>query len=146
MKKILPRFHLAFPVNNLDNAKKFYSSVLGCSIGRQSENWVDFNFYGHQIVAHLSPDGHSNDSTNNVDGNQVPSRHFGVILSYNHWERLSKSLIDKKVEFLIEPNIRFKNKNGEQGTFFIKDLSGNVLEFKYFQNDQMIFEENELNN
>ena len=69
MEKILPRFHLAFPVNNLENAKKFYSSVLGCSIGRQSENWVDFNFYGHQIVAHLSPDGHSNDSTNNVDGN-----------------------------------------------------------------------------
>ena len=142
----LPRFHLAFPVHDLDIAKEFYSCILGCSIGRQSEKWVDFNFYGHQIVAHLTPNNNPKDHTNNVDGNQIPSRHFGVILNYNDWDSLSKTLLKQKIEFLISPKIRFKNKPGEQGTFFIKDPSGNVLEFKCFKNDRMIFEKKTFNN
>ncbi|MBI89853.1 MAG: glyoxalase [Candidatus Marinimicrobia bacterium] len=142
----LPRFHLAFPVNDLFKAREFYSEVLGCGIGRHSDKWMDFNLYGHQIVAHLSPEDCAMIKSNEVDGDSIPSRHFGVILSWGKWEELINVLKKKQVEFLIQPRIRFKNKNGEQGTFFINDPSGNVLEFKSFKNDTMIFQEENLKN
>ena len=133
------RFHLAFPVKNLNATKDFYKKILNCKIGRESESWVDFNLYGHQIVAHLAPEECSDVSSNKVDEDQIPSRHFGVILDWHEWEELYKKLDLLKINFLINPKIRFKNKPGEQGTFFIKDPSGNVLEFKTFKSDADVF-------
>ena len=135
----IPRFHLAFPVNDLEKSKTFYTSVLGCALGRESKKWIDFNLYGHQIVAHLSPDDCRENSSNLVDGDKIPARHFGVILPWPDWEKLSKYIKKMTVDFFIEPRIRFKNKPGEQGTFFIKDPSGNILEFKSFKSDSEIF-------
>ena len=132
-------FHLAFPVRNLEETKEWYCDILECSLGRESDEWVDFNFYGHQIVAHLSKKM-SNSKFNEVDGHNVPIRHFGVILEHYDWEKLRKKLIFKKVDFIIQPNTRFKNSRGEQKTMFVSDPSGNALEFKCFQDDQMIFE------
>ena len=137
-KKNIRPFHLAFPVSNINKAKKWYTSILECTVGRSSEKWIDFDLYGHQIVAHLSLDKHLN-STNQVDGENVPLRHFGVILSYNQWNTLVDKLINKDIVFLIKPQIRFKNKEGEQKTFFIQDPDGNALEFKAFKNDSNIF-------
>ena len=136
----IPRFHLAFPVSDLKKTKEFYMQVLGCSVGRESDKWVDFNLYDHQIVAHLSPKDCFSTATNVVDGDQISSRHFGVILPWNDWEKLCEKIIDLGLQFIIKPKIRFKNKKGEQGTFFINDPSGNVLEFKTFKNDHMVFE------
>jgi len=136
----LPRFHLAFPVHDLELARKFYTGILGCSLGRESKKWIDFNFHGHQIVAHLSPKDCELSKTNDVDGTQVPARHFGVILSWDEWESLVKKLNNSDINFLIKPRIRFKTKKGEQGTFFILDPSGNALEFKSFKDDKMVFE------
>tara|TARA_B100001287_G_C22649954_1_gene514687 strand:- start:934 stop:1359 length:426 start_codon:yes stop_codon:yes gene_type:complete len=133
------RFHLAFPVNDLNITKYFYGEILNCQIGRDSERWVDFNFYGHQIVAHLAPDECKKVYSNIVDEDQIPCRHFGVILDWFEWEELSKKLSLLKINFLIKPKVRFKNKLGEQGTFFLKDPSGNVLEFKTFKNDTDVF-------
>tara|TARA_B100000003_G_scaffold192268_1_gene191785 strand:+ start:327 stop:752 length:426 start_codon:yes stop_codon:yes gene_type:complete len=133
------RFHLAFPVNDLITTKYFYSEILGCKIGRESRCWIDFNFYGHQIVAHLATDEFKNLQTNFVDGEQISCRHFGVILGWKEWEGLSKKLNRLNVNYLITPRIRFENKVGEQGTFFIEDPSGNVLEFKAFKNDSDVF-------
>ena len=133
------RFHLAFPVKDLNTTKDFYRKILDCKVGRESESWVDFNLYGHQIVAHLSPEECNDVDTNNVDGNQVPCRHFGVILEWYEWEELSKKLDLFEMNYLISPRVRFKNKPGEQGTFFIKDPSGNVLEFKTFKKDADVF-------
>ena len=135
----IPRFHLAFPVHDLEKAKTFYTSTLGCPLGRESDNWIDFNLYGHQVVAHLSPKDCMNTKTNPVDGDSIPARHFGVILPWADWEELCKILISRNIEFLIEPRIRFKNVSGEQGTFFIQDPSGNALEFKSFKNDRDVF-------
>ncbi len=135
----IPRFHLAFPVHDLEKAKTFYTSTLGCPLGRESDNWIDFNLYGHQVVAHLSPKDCMNTKTNPVDGDSIPARHFGVILPWADWEELCKILISRNIEFLIEPRIRFKNVSGEQGTFFIQDPSGNALEFKSFKNDNDVF-------
>ena len=135
----IPRFHLAFPVHDLEKAKTFYASTLGCPLGRESDNWIDFNLYGHQVVAHLSPKDCMNTKTNPVDGDSIPARHFGVILPWADWEELCKILISRNIEFLIEPRIRFKNVSGEQGTFFIQDPSGNALEFKSFKNDNDVF-------
>ena len=135
----IPRFHLAFPVHDLEKAKTFYTSTLGCPLGRESDNWIDFNLYGHQVVAHLSPKDCMNTKTNPVDGDSIPARHFGVILPWADWEELCKILISRNIEFLIEPRIRFKNVSGEQGTFFIQDPSGNALEFKSFKNDKDVF-------
>ena len=135
----IPRFHLAFPVHDLEKAKTFYASTLGCPLGRESDNWIDFNLYGHQVVAHLSPKDCMNTKTNPVDGDSIPARHFGVILPWAEWEELCKILISQNIEFLIKPRIRFKNVPGEQGTFFIQDPSGNALEFKSFKNDNDIF-------
>ena len=135
----IPRFHLAFPVHDLEKAKTFYTSTLGCPLGRESDNWIDFNLYGHQVVAHLSPKDCMNTKTNPVDGDSIPARHFGVILPWAEWEELCKILISRNIEFLIKPRIRFKNVSGEQGTFFIQDPSGNALEFKSFQDNSFIF-------
>jgi len=135
----IPRFHLAFPVHDLEKAKTFYTSTLGCPLGRESDNWIDFNLYGHQVVAHLSPKDCMNTKTNPVDGDSIPARHFGVILPWAEWEELCKILISQNIEFLIKPRIRFENVPGEQGTFFIQDPSGNALEFKSFKNDNDIF-------
>ena len=135
----IPRFHLAFPVHDLEKAKSFYTSTLGCPLGRESDNWIDFNLYGHQVVAHLSPKDFMNTKTNPVDGDSIPARHFGVILPWAEWEELCKILISQNIEFLIKPRIRFKNVTGEQGTFFIQDPSGNALEFKSFKNDKDVF-------
>tara|TARA_B100001778_G_scaffold312748_1_gene296691 strand:+ start:898 stop:1317 length:420 start_codon:yes stop_codon:yes gene_type:complete len=135
----IPRFHLAFPVHDLEKAKTFYTSTLGCPLGRESDNWIDFNLYGHQVVAHLSPKDCMNTKTNPVDGDSIPARHFGVILPWADWEELCKILISRNIEFLIKPRIRFKNVSGEQGTFFIQDPSGNALEFKSFKNDKDVF-------
>ena len=135
----IPRFHLAFPVHDLEKAKTFYTSTLGCPLGRESDNWIDFNLYGHQVVAHLSPKDCMNTKTNPVDGDSIPARHFGVILPWADWQELCKILISRNIEFLIKPRIRFKNVSGEQGTFFIQDPSSNALEFKSFKNDKDVF-------
>ena len=137
MTKIRP-FHLAFPVSNIETTKKWYKETLGCEIGRESETWVDFNLYGHQVVAHLVNKNEGIDS-NEVDGKIIPAFHFGVILEWREWEKLSKKLIQIGIKFLVEPHIRFKGKVGEQATMFFKDPSGNHLEFKAFQSDDSIF-------
>tara|TARA_B100000676_G_C18049085_1_gene829903 strand:+ start:1721 stop:2152 length:432 start_codon:yes stop_codon:yes gene_type:complete len=136
-KKIRP-FHLAFPVSNLDICKKWYTEILGCSIGRKSKDWIDFNLFGHQIVAHLSDENYIK-NTNLVDNQNIPVRHFGVILKINQWDELVEKIKKNKIDFLIEPQIRFKNKKGEQRTFFIVDPDNNALEFKAFKNDESIF-------
>ena len=136
----IPRFHIAFPVHNLESAREFYVDILGCESGRESDSWIDFNLYGHQIVAHLSPDDCSPVSTNSVDKDDIPCRHFGVILEWGQWEVLQNRIKKLEHRFLVEPKIRFKSKKGEQGTFFINDPSGNALEFKSFKNDSMVFE------
>ncbi len=137
---ILPRFHLAFPVNDLKKARKFYSNTLGCNIGRESEDWIDFNLYGHQIVAHLAPKDCKPATINRVDQDDIPCRHFGVILEWKDWEFLKRKIMKLDYPFLVKPKIRFKSKVGEQGTFFIADPSGNALEFKTFKHDSMVFE------
>jgi extradiol dioxygenase family protein len=134
----VPRFHLAFPVRDLAEARRFYGELLGCAEGRSSDDWVDFDFYGHQIVAHLSaPD--ANTATNPVDGENVPVRHFGVILTLSEWEVLTAKLRAAQVSFIIEPQIRFKGQPGEQATCFFLDPSGNALELKAFAHDSSVF-------
>ena len=140
MKNIIPRFHLAFPVHDLEEARRFYVDTIGCKTGRESDKWIDFDLYGHQIVAHLSPGDCNPVSTNSVDEDNIPCRHFGVILNWKEWEILQNRIIKLNHGFLVEPKIRFKSKPGEQGTFFINDPSGNALEFKTFKNDSMVFE------
>ena len=140
------RFHLAFPVHDLELSKDFYIKVLSCKLGRESNKWVDFNLYGHQLVAHLSPEDCNNHKLNIVDGDQIPSFHFGLILEWDEWEKLYKSLKSIKMKFLINPKIRFQNQSGEQGTFFIKDPSGNVIEFKSFKDFNCIFTKQEIKN
>jgi extradiol dioxygenase family protein len=135
----IPRFHLAFPVRDLAEARAFYGELLGCPEGRSSDEWVDFDFYGHQIVAHLSPDEVGHNATNAVDGHDVPVRHFGAILTLPQWEALAQKLRGAGTRFVIEPNIRFKGQPGEQATMFFLDPSGNALEFKAFADDSMVF-------
>ena len=133
------RFHLAFPVHDLSLAKSFYKDILECEVGRESNNWIDFNLFGHQIVAHLSPGDCNLPMTKYVDGDNVPSRHFGLILHWAEWEKLYKNLQRNNIIFYIKPKIRFKDQNGEQGTFFLKDPSGNALEFKSSKDFKYIF-------
>jgi extradiol dioxygenase family protein len=134
-----PRFHLAFPVRDLSEARAFYGALLGCPEGRSSAEWVDFDFFGHQIVAHLSPIESGHKDYNLVDGDKVPVRHFGAILSMAEWRKLAARLTEKKVSFVIEPGIRFEGQPGEQATFFFHDPSGNALEFKAFPDERNIF-------
>ena len=133
-------FHLAFPITNIDKTIKWYTLILGCTIGRQDKKWIDFNFFGHQISGHLIDKNDSKNHTNHVDGHNVPARHFGIILTLDQWKSLSENLISNNIEFIIKPNIRFIGQKGEQSTFFIEDPNGNILEFKAFKNDNMIFE------
>lgn len=135
----IPPFHLAFPVRDLSEARSFYGDLLGCPEGRSSNEWVDFNFFGHQIVTHLSPDECGSTQTNNVDEHNVPVRHFGAVLDMNVWEALAKKLQDAGTQFVIEPYIRFKGEVGEQATMFFLDPSGNALEFKAFKNIESLF-------
>ena len=134
-------FHLAFPVTDLEKARAFYCDILGCYSGRESDSWIDFNFFGHQLVAHLvsSQDYHVS-SGNEVDGHVVPASHFGIILDWELFEKFSDKLKRKRVDFVIEPYLRFEGRRGEQRTLFIKDPSGNYLEFKAFKNIDMLFE------
>lgn len=135
----LPPFHLAFPVTSLAKARAFYGGLLGCPEGRSSEEWVDFNLYGHQIVAHLAPGESGQKSTNAVDGDDVPVRHFGVVLAMDEWERLAEKLRVAGVSFIIEPHVRFKGEVGEQATMFLLDPCGNALEFKAFHDIGRLF-------
>jgi extradiol dioxygenase family protein len=132
-------FHLAFPVTSLAKARAFYGELLGCPEGRSSPDWVDFDFYGHQIVAHLSPDEAGHRNTSAVDGDNVPVRHFGVVLSMSEWEKLADKLRDAGTKFVIEPHIRFKGQVGEQATMFFLDPCGNALEFKAFSDPSRLF-------
>ncbi|WAL59129.1 VOC family protein [Thermocoleostomius sinensis] len=136
---VLRPFHLAFPVKDLVSTRQFYETVLGCSIGRSSDTWIDFNFFGHQTTAHLCPDVFDSIATNLVDGKPVPVQHWGVILDMEQWQALADRLRQHHVEFVIEPYRRFQGEVGEQATLFILDPSGNALEFKAFQHDASIF-------
>ena len=135
----LPLFHLAFPVTSLEKARAFYGGVLGCREGRSAADWVDFDFYGHQIVAHLAPDEAGHRSTNAVDGDNVPVRHFGAILPMREWERLAEKLKSEGASFIIEPHVRFQGETGEQATMFLLDPCGNALEFKAFKDIGRLF-------
>ncbi|WP_133366118.1 VOC family protein [Qipengyuania sediminis] len=134
-----PPFHLAFPVHDLAAARAFYGGTLGCAEGRSSVDWVDFDFFGHQIVAHLVP-GHSGDAgVNKVDGHGVPVPHFGVVLPIPEWRALAGRLEGAGVEFVIPPTIRFAGQPGEQATMFFRDPSGNALEIKAFEDPAKLF-------
>ena len=131
-------FHLAFPVHDLAAARAFYGVLLGCPEGRSSEEWVDFDFHGHQIVAHLAPGECGSASTNAVDGHGVPVRHFGLVLGMAEWEALADRL-KGEVDFVIEPYIRFKGEPGEQATMFFTAPSGNAIEIKAFADMTRLF-------
>jgi len=135
----IPLFHLAFPVDDLEKARAFYGGVLGCPEGRSSEDWVDFDFYGHQIVAHLAPEEVGHRATSRVDGDNVPVRHFGAILSMPDWHKLADRLKGIGTRFVIEPHVRFKGEVGEQATMFFLDPCGNALEFKAFGDLSQVF-------
>jgi extradiol dioxygenase family protein len=135
---VIPPFHLAFPVHDLQQARAFYGGLLGCREGRSSAQWVDFDFYGHQVVAHLA-EVVAPAASNEVDGKAVPVRHFGVILPWEEWHRVADRLRQAATPFLIEPGIRFAGQIGEQATMFLLDPSGNALEFKTFRDMSRIF-------
>ena len=135
----MPPFHLAFPVHSLAAAREFYGELLGCPEGRSSDAWVDFNFYGHQIVAHLAPEEIGHRSTSAVDGDAVPVRHFGAVLSIPQWEEMAAKLRAAGTRFIIEPHIRFKGEVGEQATMFFLDPSGNAVEIKAFADMSSLF-------
>ena len=141
MSKLRP-FHLAIAVDSLSNARAFYGSLLGCEEGRRDDQWVDFNFFGHQLVCHLDTgeQGAARALHNPVDGHNVPIPHFGLVLDMDSWEEIRSRLESAGVEFVIEPNIRFKGQPGEQATLFFRDPSGNYLEFKAFAGLDQLFE------
>ena len=132
-------FHLAFPVHDLAAARRFYGETMGCPEGRSSGEWVDFDFYGHQIVAHLAPGEAGDRANNHVDGHGVPVPHFGVVLAMADWQDLAERLEAAGTKFAIPPTIRFKGQPGEQATMFFRDPSGNALEMKAFADDAMLF-------
>ena len=135
-----PPFHIAIPVHNLEQCRAFYNNVLGCQEGRSSEHWVDFNLFGHQLVIHYKPKNETDQlHTNPVDGKNVPVPHYGVVLDWETFKSFSKELVDKKVEFIIKPYIRFKGEIGEQATMFFLDPAGNALEFKAFKDINQLF-------
>lgn len=135
----LTPFHIAFPVDDLDAARRFYGTTLGCPEGRSSDQWIDFNLFGHQIVAHLKPSAKENTHHNPVDGHDVPVPHFGVVLSMDDWQALAERVRAEGVSFVIEPYIRFKGEPGEQATMFFLDPAGNALEFKAFADLGQLF-------
>ncbi len=136
----LPPFHLAMPVDDLAAARSFYVELLGCGIGRSSDRWIDFDFFGHQVVVHLVERGADADvGKNPVDGDRVPVPHFGAVLDWDTWEELSDRLRRAEIDFVIEPRVRFEGQVGEQGTFFLRDPAGNALEFKSFRDPTRLF-------
>lgn len=139
MSDTIQPFHLAFPVKDLEQTNTFYTEILGCSTGRTSDHWIDFNMWGHQVVAHLSPEEAGASAKNAVDGHGVPVRHFGVILEMDEWEKLAEKVKAAGIEFVIGPYVRFKGEPGEQATMFFLDPSGNALEFKAFGDKSQIF-------
>ena len=132
-------FHLAFPVHDIDAARAFYGEVLGCAEGRSSDDWVDFDFFGHQIVAHQAPGLVADRARTKVDLEEVPVPHFGVLLTMEDWQAMADRLVAAKTDFAIAPTIRFKGQPGEQATMFFRDPSGNALEMKAFADDAMLF-------
>lgn len=135
----LQPFHLAFPVDSLEQARAFYGTLLGCPEGRSSSEWVDFDFFGHQIVAHLSPGEAGHRNTSAVDGEEVPVRHFGIVLTMEQWDKLAAKLRAAHTRFVIEPQTRFRGLVGEQATMFLRDPCGNALEFKAFRDIGQLF-------
>ncbi len=134
-----PPFHLAFPVPDLEATTRFFVERLGCRVGRRDELWVDFDFRGHQLTAHLTEADSGPPTTNPVDGAQVPTRHFGLVLPWDEWEALARRFETAGEDFLIEPTVRFEGRVGEQGTFFVREPGGNVLEFKSFRDESKLF-------
>ncbi|MCY7376817.1 MAG: VOC family protein [Pyrinomonadaceae bacterium] len=132
-------FHLAFPVKDLEESRRFYGEILGCEEGRSSANWIDFNLFGHQIVAHLAPEAVGVQHRNEVDADHVPVPHFGIVLPMDEFKNFAENLKSKGVEFIIEPKIRFAGETGEQATMFFLDPSGNALEFKAFADFSQVF-------
>jgi len=132
-------FHLALPVKSLDNARKFYGEILGLEQGRSSDDWIDWNFFGHQFVTHVAPEIAGVKNHSGVDGHSVPVPHFGVVLLREDWDDVARKIAGSDIEFVIEPYIRFQGKPGEQGTMFFYDYCGNALEFKTFKSDDDIF-------
>ncbi|OZB59937.1 MAG: glyoxalase [Lysobacterales bacterium 14-68-21] len=139
MTATLAPFHLAFPVTSLARARAFYGELLGCPEGRSCEDWVDFDFRGHQIVAHLAPDEVRAAAAHDVDGDAVPVRHFGLVLPMDEWQALADRLRAAGVRFVIEPHVRFVGQPGEQATMFLLDPCGNALEFKAFADPSRLF-------
>jgi extradiol dioxygenase family protein len=135
----LAPFHLAIPVHNLEDCRIFYRDILGFSEGRSDTHWVDFNFFGHQLVLHFKPKSEEMLHTNSVDGKEVPVPHFGVVLNWNDFEPFAKRLQKASIDFVIEPYIRFKGEVGEQATMFFLDPAGNALEFKAFKDPSLLF-------
>lgn len=135
---ILPPFHLAFPVDDLSKARRFYGDLLGCAEGRSSDEWIDFNFHGHQIVAHLSEAARGL-ASNAVDGHDVPVPHFGLVLDIENWRALAERLKAAGTDFVIEPTVRFQGESGEQATMFLRDPAGNALEFKAMADPKNLF-------
>jgi extradiol dioxygenase family protein len=138
----LPPFHFAFPVDDLAAARRFYGELLGCPEGRSADHWVDFDLFGHQIVAHLAPQARRARASNPVDGENVPVPHFGVVLVMSDWKALAERLRSASVEFVIEPTIRFEGQSGEQATMFLLDSAGNALEFKAMADPTKLFAKN----
>jgi extradiol dioxygenase family protein len=132
-------FHLAFPVRDIAEARAFWGGLVGCPEGRSAGDWIDFDFYGHQIVAHLAPDADRANASNPVDGHDVPVPHFGIVLTLEDWQALADRLTAAGVEFAIEPHIRFKGQPGEQATMFFRDPSGNAIEMKAFADLGQLF-------
>ncbi|NVD44080.1 VOC family protein [Qipengyuania atrilutea] len=138
----MPPFHLAFPVDDLAAARRFYGETLGCAEGRSSDEWIDFDFYGHQIVAHLAPVRSGDAASNHVDGHGVPVPHFGLVLGMDAWSALAERLTEAGTEFVIAPTVRFGGQPGEQATMFFRDPAGNALEIKAMANPENLFAKN----
>lgn len=132
-------FHLAAPIRDIEETRIFYRDLLGCTVGREAESWIDFDFFGHQLSFHVKPDELAPARSNDVDGKDVPVRHFGAILEWDSWHELAGKLKAHNMEFVIDPYIRFKGETGEQATMFFMDPSGNALEFKAFKDPSQIF-------
>lgn len=132
-------FHLAIPVNDIETTRIFYTETIGCTVGREAERWIDFDFFGHQLSAHLKSEAFEETLTNPVDGEAVPVRHFGLVLEWKDWHQMVECLNQQAVNYLIKPTKRFAGKVGEQATFFISDPSGNALEFKSFKDSAQLF-------
>lgn len=138
----LPPFHLAFPVDDLAAARRFYGELLGCPEGRSADHWIDFDLHGHQIVAHLAPEAARARASNPVDGEEVPVPHFGLVLQMNDWKALADRLRAAGTRFVIEPTVRFEGQPGEQATMFLLDPAGNALEFKAMAEPANLFAKN----